>query len=94
MKESEGGDKWNLYYANQDPETGEKYDVLHEGPMAITEAKEIINDCRNQAQSFRKNYGTVFNYKNSQSRYSSLIDIVILVLPLIFLYYLYRRKFH
>jgi len=93
MKESEG-DEWNLYYTNVEGETGEEYDVFHEGPMAITEAKEIINDCRNQSQSFRKKYGTVFNYKNSQLRYSSLIDIAISVLPLIFLYYLYRRKFH
>ena len=93
MKESEDNE-WNLYYTNVDDETGEEYDVFHDGPMSITEAKEIINDCQNKAQSFRKKYGTVFNYENSKSRYSPLIDIVILLLPLIFLYYLYKRKFH
>jgi len=93
MKESEDNE-WNLYYTNVDGETGEEYDVFHDGPMSITEAKEIINDCQNKAQHFRKKYGTVFNYENSNSRYSSLIDLVILLLPLIFLYYLYKRKFH
>ena len=62
--------------------------------VGLIEPKEIINDCQNKAQSFRKKYGTVFNYENSKSRYSPLIDIVILLLPLIFLYYLYKRKFH
>lgn len=93
MKESEG-EGWNLYYTNVDGDTGEEYDVFHDGPMSINEAKEIIHDCQNKAQSFKKKYGTVFNYENSQSRYSSLIDIVILLVPLIFFYYLYMRKFH
>ena len=41
MKESEDNE-WNLYYTNVDDETGEEYDVFHDGPMSITEAKEII----------------------------------------------------
>ena len=90
MKESKGNE-WNLYYTNVEGETGEEYDVFHDGPVSITEAKEIINDCQNKAQSFRKKYGTVFNYENSQLKYSFLIDLLILLLPLIFLYHLYMR---
>ena len=91
-KEAEG-DLWNLYYTQSSAdETNETYDVFHSGPFEIGEAEEIIWDCISKGQTFRKKYGTIFNFNTLKSEYSILIDLCISISPLLILYYIYTKN--
>ena len=86
-----GNGLWDIYYTITDGETGYEYEKFYDGPMEISEAEEIISDCVDRSQSFKKKYGTIFNLNKLKTDYSFLIDMFILFSPLLLLYYVYKK---
>tara|TARA_B100001057_G_C22605963_1_gene854653 strand:+ start:180 stop:563 length:384 start_codon:yes stop_codon:yes gene_type:complete len=91
MQKSKDG-KWDiLYNISESDELGNSYDrkKLYKVSLEINEAKEIINECKNESNLKMKKYGSVYNFKSGNDVIDFLIKIFFFILP----YYLMYRFF-